>query len=267
MEIGINTDPIDEYSQLANDVARPRTKKRKNSRKSSLNQSINKLKSQLLSKKFTLSSILIKFYTILLSQHLFSFFLCIIGFKKPLYFSSQTAFISCFFVCVSLSFIAFFWKHPYRKTPSNYILLVIFTACYMYSIAYLSISTEGGTLMMSVFTTLVIVAMLLIYVSVSEEKYNSFSAGLIVIVAGIFHYYFFNYYASMHQTRTMISLCWLIMWGMYLIFWTWKIIKKEDSIKKNDFILCSFRFYIVILFILSMVFATKERLKEILNIN
>ena len=67
------------------------------------------------------------------------------------------------------------------------------------------------------------------------------------------------------KIRIILSLCWLFMWGMYLVFWTWKIINKAYKLKKNDFVLASFRFYIVILFILSMVFAMKTQLKSLFD--
>ena len=272
MEIGVNTEPMDENELLNFDnvnaqiLGKMRSKKKKNSHKSSLNQSFNKLKMNLLTTKFTVGSILIKFYSILLTQQLISFSLCIIGKQFPIIFSfssSQLTFLISFLLSVLLSFISFFWKRPYRKPPYNYTLLVIFTISYTYSIAYLCLQVEENTMMMALFTTFVIIAILLIYVSMNGDNFSIISAIFLVLVAGCFHYYFFKLYTQVMKIRIILSLCWLFMWGMYLIFWTWKIINKAYKLKKNDFVLASFRFYIVILFILSMVFAMKTQLKSL----
>lgn len=274
MEIGVNTEPMDENELLNFDNAngqmtsKMRSKKRKNSHKSSLSQSFNKLKMNLLTTKFTIGSILIKFYSVLLTQQLISFILCIIGKKFPFFFSfssSQLTFLISFLLSVLLSFISFFWKRPYRKSPYNYTLLVIFTVSYTYSIAYLCLQVEENTMMMALFTTFVIIAILLIYVSMNGDNFSIISAIFLVLVAGCFHYYFFKLYTQVIKVRIILSLCWLIMWGMYLIFWTWKIINKAYKLKKNDFVLASFRFYIVILFILSMLFAMKSQLKSLFD--
>ena len=262
MEVGTNTDPYDEYEFLAE---RQRSKKPKLSRKSSADRSINKLKIGLLNKeKFFIASMTTKFYSILLVQQFLAFLLCFLGIKIPslsqFIIDYIFFFISCFLMCALLSILSFFWKKPFRKSPYNFTLVLIFTFSYAYLSAYICLTVEEITIMMANFTIFVVIVILLIYCSMTEENFGVLSASFLVIVAGGFHFFFYKFYTSTHIIRIFCSLLWISLWGFYLIFWTWKIIHKVYKLKKNDYVLISFKFYVLILFILSLIYGMKRQL-------
>lgn len=272
MEVGTNTENInyDDYEMLPEDVIvikeKAKTKKKK-STNSTTEYSFNKHGLQisvLYNGKFDASKVVIKFYSILFSQQLLSFTLCIIGIKIPfiryLLGSYQLFFLFNFFICISLSIFSFFFKWPLRTKPLNYIFLAIFTISYANIIAYLCFTLEENTIMMGISTTFVITAVFVIYVSMSKENFSFISEIFITIVAGGFHYGFFNVYTEISHTRILLSLIWLIFWGFYVIIWTKRISSKIEKVRKCDHILTTFRFYIFIMFLLSLIYAMKLNL-------
>lgn len=267
MEMGKNTDNFnyDDYEMLPDDIVKEKTKsKRHKSTNSAGDYSFNKhllTTSILHNGKFDSSKVIIKFYSILFSQQLLSFALCFSGMKISfihyLLGNYQFVFIFNFFICISLSIFSFFFKWPLRTKPYNYIFLAIFTISYATIIAYLCFTLEENTIMMSIFTTFVNTAVFVIYVSISKEKFTFISEIFITIVAGGFHYSFFTVYTNISHTRILFSLVWVIFWGLYVILWTKRISSKVEKVRVCDHILSTFRFYIFILFLLSLIYAMK----------
>lgn len=268
MDFGINNDSLDESELLTHKQKHKRLKS--TSRRSSFDRSFNKIRvSFQLKERCDIHFIIIKFYSILLFQQLSAFIACIAGFKleiiRIVLITNPLLFILSFITCVVLCLFSYFYKGPFRKPPINVVLFGIFTLCYIYSIVYICICIESYMIMMAIFNQFVIIVALEIYITMIEDQMSYIAAGMTVIVAGGFYYFFFKIYTFIDQVRILLSLVWLILWGFYLIFWTKKIIEKEYKIKKQDFILAAFRFYLLVLFFFSMIYSIKGYLIDFLN--
>lgn len=264
----MNTDSFDEYEFLTHKQKLKRVKS--NSHRSSIDRSFHKMRvSFQLKERCDIYSIIIKFYSILLFQQLSAFVACIVCFKleiiRRILISYPSLFIFCFITCVALCLFSYFYKKPFRKAPLNGILFAVFTLGYIYSILYICICIESYMVMMGIFNQFVIIVALEIYVTMIEDQISYIAAGMTVIAAGGFHYFFFKLYTFIDQVRILFSLAWMIFWGFYLIFWTKKIIEKEYKIKKHDFILAAFRFYLLVLFFFSMIYSFKGYVIAFLN--
>lgn len=254
----LNTRESKDYKMLKSKKAHNR------SRKSSidLDRSINKLKASLLYwDKKTLSTLIIRFYTILICQHLLSFLFCIITikfFQMKEYIKTNTSlFIILFLLSVFLSLSSFLQKKHLRKTPLNYILLSVFSLSYAYVLCYLCVNISIKTVLMAIFNTFVITLILIFYVSVAAHKYSIVGSGASVIFTGMIYYCFISFYSDIKRIMILISLVWLYLWGFYLIFWTRKLKHKYYKLKGNDYVLVSFKFYVAVLFVISFVYGLK----------
>lgn len=254
----LNTRESKDYKMLKSKKAHNR------SRKSSidLDRSINKLKASLLYwDKQTLSTLIIRFYSILICQHLLSFLFCIITIKffqmKEYIRTNTSLFIIIFLLSVFLSLSSFLQKKHLRKTPLNYILLSLFSLSYAYVLCYLCVNINIKTVLMAIFNTFVITLILIFYVSVAAHKYSILGSGASVIFTGMIYYCFISFYSDIKRIMILISLVWLYLWGFYLIFWTRKLKHKYYKLKGNDYVLVSFKFYVAVLFVISFVYGLK----------
>ena len=234
------------------------------SRKSSidLDKSVNKLKASLLYwDKTTLSTLIIRFYTILICQHLLSFLFCVITikwFKLKEYLKENTLlFIIMFLIAVFLSLSSFLQKKHLRRTPLNYILLSTFSIAYAYVLSYICVNINTKIVLMAIFTTFVITLILIFYVSVALHKYSILGSGASVVFTGMIYYCFISFYTDIKRIMVLISLVWLYLWGFYLIFWTRKLKHKYYKLKGNDYVLVSFKFYVAVLFVISFIYGLK----------
>ena len=250
-----------------------RSKKNKTiSRKSSqeFDRSMKRLKTSLLFwDKKTLSTLVLRFYSILISQQLLCFLLCIIIIKIPcieFYIASHSfLFIIIFLIAVFLSLSSFLHKKHLRQTPLNYVLLSIFSICYSYVVSYLSIAINSKIILLAVFNTFVITLILILYVSVASKKYSLVGSGASVICTGMIYYCFIAFYTNIKKFMVVISLIWLYMWGFYLIFWTRKLKHKYYKLKGNDYVLVSFKFYVPVLFVISFIYGMKSQEMKLFN--
>lgn len=263
----MESDENDEYAELGNTYQREKKKKLSviNNRKISqeLDKSLNKLKASfMVFDKAKLSKLVIRFYSVLIAQHLFAFAFCIASLNTTMLQNFITQrnglFMLSFTFSVSLSLSSFFWKKHLRKVPYNIILLSAFTLTYSYVLGTICLEVDYYLVLMAIFTTFVITVILILYVSMARHKYSIVGSGGAVVFTGIFHYCFLSLYSTIHKLMIIISVIWLFFWGIYLIFWTRKLKRKIYKLKANDYIVASFQFYIVILFIFSFVYGWKD---------
>ena len=257
---------IDEYSDafLPQKVHKTSKQNLTKSRKSSidLDKSINRLKTSLmLYDKKNLSTLVLRFYTILILQHLMSFLFCICSTKITLLKTSiqrsTVVFIVVFLLAVLLSLSSVLKKGHLRKVPENYFLLGLFSLCYCYILCYICLNVNEEIVLMVIFNTFVITLILILYVSVSPHKFSLVGTSASVIFTGMLYYFFIYFYTDIGHKMLMISLIWLYIWGFYLIFWTRKLKHKYYKLKGNDYILVSFKFYVAVLFVISFVYGLK----------
>ena len=139
-----------------------------------------------------------------------------------------------------------------NKVPLNYVLLLIFTACESYLVAYITIFYEPTSVLMCAGITFAIVLGLTIYaiftktdVTMCGGALASFSIILIILtIIGIF-------YTSLFY-QALVNSCGVFLFSIYLIYDTQLVIgNKKNFISTDSYIIGALMIYvdIVALFI------------------
>ncbi|MCQ2819092.1 MAG: hypothetical protein MJ252_17660 [archaeon] len=213
-----------------------------------------------------------KFYSLLLFQQISAFVFCIICLKNnSMYYfvkKSTTLFLITFIGAMLMSLGAFIVKDIYRNQEYFPTLVTVFTALFAYVNTYISLSIDKYTLMMSTLSISLILISLLFYTFSTKSNMKMSNQILIVIGCGLFHYFFYEDFVNAVRIRTLFSLIWVIFCGFYLIGWTRYFVNKSarKNVNMDDYVICSFRYYIIILFFLSLFYAMKYKYLASLDI-
>lgn len=136
-----------------------------------------------------------------------------------------------------------------RSVPINYILLMAFTVCEAYTVAFSCVIVNDGlTVLAAAFMTAAIVIALTIYAAFTKTDFTV-CGGAMAIVGGIF--VIFSLFSFMFgPTFHLILACvGVFIFGIYLIIDTQLILggKRQYSLDKDDYIMGAMILYLDII--------------------
>ena len=195
-----------------------------------------------------------KVFGILSIQLLFTTFLCLISMSSPsfLLFQAQHSFI--FALCcigaiaVPLGIICF--PDAYRKVPTNYCLLAIFTFCESYLVSFICGASNPALVFMAAVMTTGIVISLTFYAYWTKTDFTMmggalFLAGMCMLLISIFMMFTQN-----KMLHILFSAAGVFLGGIYLIYDMQLILGKGVvRLDSDDYVFAAIMLYSDIIYI------------------
>lgn len=170
------------------------------------------------------------------------FDLIYLGFALLIFSIISSFVVVIFLVCPCFSFA--------RKTPTNYILLFLFTACEGYMVSYSCAVTEKSIVLMAAAMTLGVTVSLTIYAYTTKQDFTMMGGILFVISAVFFMFGFFLLFTNIYFLHVIYSALGVILYGVYLIYDTQLILGgKHQELSIDDYIVGALMLYLDIIMI------------------
>lgn len=166
-------------------------------------------------------------------------------------------------VGIILSCVLFCVPSVARKVPINYYLMLAFTVCEAYMVAFCCAAVnDAQTVLAAIFMTAAIVVALTIYAMTTKKDFT-ICGGMIFVVSACFLIFGLFSWILGPTARMIYCLFGVILFGLYLVIDTQLICGgKRQHINKEDYIFGAIILYLdilnIFLYILQILAALKD---------
>ena len=149
----------------------------------------------------------------------------------------------CFIIAIAILYAINYTKIG-RKVPANYIILVVFTLCIGYCVAYLVSRYDPDTVILAIGLTCAMVFGLALYATFTKTDFTKCGGflmvlGIVLLGACIAGYFFRNKWFHL-----AICIIGVFVYGLYLVFDIQLLIgNKKHKFSRDDYVLAALMLY------------------------
>ncbi len=193
-----------------------------------------------------------KVYGILTCQLIFTVLLSIISMTSKSFMAFQVhnygILIFCVILTIIIMIILFCYKEPSRTTPTNYILLAIFTICESWIVSTFCGITNPKIVLMATLMTLGIVISLTLYAITTKTDFTIMGGLMYVLGMALLLFALFSLFSDNKIFHIIISVISVVIFGIYLIYDTQLIIGNgKHGLEIDDYIIGALILYMDII--------------------
>ena len=193
-----------------------------------------------------------KVYGILSAQLLITLLLCVISMSSKSFalFQIQNMGIMVFCIIVQLVVCICLFCIPsmVRTSPTNYILLFLFTICEAYMVSAICSMTNPKLVFMAAAMTVGMTLFLTYYACTTKEDYTICGSLLFVCLAIMILFSIFLIFTQNKILHIILCCCGVFLYSMYLVYDTQLLLgNKRVSLDYDDYILGALMLYIDII--------------------
>jgi len=200
------------------------------------------------------SSFIAKVYSILLFQLIITSIFIILSLFSPLYIEilQNSLFLYYFFLIIPFVCLLIILVNPnlVRKVPYNYIILIVFTVGFSYTVSYITSFYTPSSVLFSLFLTFVMVITLILYAKYTKRDFTIYGGVLFVFLTTIILGSFFLMIFNVSFFEFVTSICTIICFTGYIIYDTQLILgKRRKEFSIDDYILAALNLYLDIVYL------------------
>jgi FtsH-binding integral membrane protein len=193
-----------------------------------------------------------KVYGILSVQMLLTTFMCFLSMfsKSFLRFQMENMWliVTAMICTLILPCLFFCYEDLFRKVPTNYIILGVFTLFESYIVGFICGVTNPRVVFMAAFMTFAMVIGLTLYAMTTKTDITMQGGTLFIIGMAIMLLAIFALFTHNKIVHVFISTLWVILFGIYLVYDTQLIIGNHKlRLDSDEYILASFMLYLDII--------------------
>lgn len=179
---------------------------------------------------------------------------CILPYASPgaqhFFVSQMWLVIVCAVVSLVLACVIVCATNLARKVPTNYILLLAFTICEAYLVAFAcAIVGDGKVVLAAAFLTAAVVVALTLYAVFTKTDFTA-CGGIITVLGASFFVVGIFAFAFGRTMMLVYDLLGVVVFGIYLVFDTQYIVGgtgRKHHLNRDDYILGSLMLYLDII--------------------
>lgn len=193
-----------------------------------------------------------KVYGILCGQMLLTTFVCFLSMFSNSFLKFQVENIWLILMAMMITLVipclVCCKEDIFRKVPTNYIILAVFTLCESYIVGFICGLTNPRVVFMAAFMTLSMVIGLTVYAMTTKTDITMKGGILFIVGMGIMLLAVFALFTNNKLVHVFISTLWVILFGVYLVYDTQLIIGNHKlKLDSDEYILASFMLYLDII--------------------
>jgi len=193
-----------------------------------------------------------KVYGILTAQMLLTTFMCFLSMFSNSFLRFQIENIWLIYTAMICTLILpcliFCYEDLFKKVPTNYVILGVFTLFESYIVGFICGVTSPRVVFMAAFMTLSMVIGLTLYAMTTKTDITMQGGALFIIGMAIMLMAIFALFTDNKIVHVFISTLWVILFGIYLVYDTQLIVGNHKfRLDSDEYILASFMLYLDII--------------------